>query len=212
MLPLLFAMAMTLEKFDGPLKWEGNERGEHALVTEGGNTFLRSRTIPKAEAIHIHRRIDWDLAEYPYLRWKWRVRKSPTGAKITDSARSDAGAQIYLVWQGFPGHYVIKYFWGGKEDTVGETFKQGNFLVGRLFGVILENRVPGDAWVTEVRNVKEDFLAGFDREPPGKVGALAVLADADETKSEAEADFDDFVVLKDLKAQRIISSDRAAPP
>lgn len=183
------------------LGWEGGnlEDGkiDHRLVTEDNHRFLRSSYIPGTEAKYLYREVDWDSEKYPFLRWKWRVRKFPKGAKILNPKISDAGAQIYVLWRYFPRYFVLKYFWAADEPA-DSTFKDGNALMGYLFGTILRSGPPMNEWQTETRNVAEDFQKAFKQKPPGKVRAIAVLSDGDETNTPSEADYTDFEALKKL--------------
>lgn len=195
-----------LERFDvkvgdNPLKngWEGGNLEDGKLdfqyIWQLGNTFLRSRWIPGTEANALKKSFDWDIGEFPYLKWKWRVQKFPTGAKILEGKKSDAAAQVYLLWKGFPTYYVIKYFWA-TDDTVGTLLEQGTPLIGKLRGLVVRSGGKPGEWHTETRNVAEDFRKYFGGDPPGKVRGIAILSDADETKTQSEADYDDLAVSK----------------
>jgi hypothetical protein len=48
-------------------------------------------------------------------------------------------------------------------------------------------------WVYVERNIVEDFKKAFGRNP-GKVGAIAIMTDADNTLSTAEAQYDEVKV------------------
>lgn len=50
-------------------------------------------------------------------------------------------------------------------------------------------------WITEKRNVYEDYRRLFGSNPP-KVKAVAVMTDSDNTGGRAEAFYDDFVLKK----------------
>lgn len=180
--------------------WKGGHleegKSDFFLVKEGSDTFIRSTYLPDSEAKYLYKEVeDWDVAKRPWIRWRWRVRKLPEKASLTDSSASDAPAQIYVLWRYFPRYFVLKYFWSTK-DPVGTTFSQGNVILGKLFGRVLQMGLPLNEWRTETRNLQEDFDAAFHQKPPGNVRAIAVLSDADETKGKAEADYDDFEILK----------------
>ncbi len=170
---------------------------DHFLVTENGNTFLRSQYIVGTEAKYLRKVIAWDAEVFPWLRWRWRVQKFPPRAKILDSSLSDAPAQVYVLWRHFPIYYVIKYFWSTSE-AVGLQLHQSSLFFGQLFGEILRCGGPTGEWHTETRNILEDFRREFHTSPPGDVRGIAVLSDGDETKSESEADYDDFEILSRL--------------
>jgi len=196
---------LWLERFEGSetslesMGWEGGTKKDdklidHFLFEENGNTFLRSQSIKNMEAENLRKPADWDVEKLPWVRWRWRVQKFPKGAKILDSKLSDAGAQVYFLWRNFPKHYVIKYFWAS-EDPVGTELQQSNFVVGTLWGIVLRSGGITKEWKVETRNLLEDFETAFEIKPPGKARGFAVLADADETKTEASADFDDFEAM-----------------
>jgi hypothetical protein len=195
-----------LERFevkvgDSPLKygWEGGNLEEKRLdfqyMWQDGNVFLRSRWLPGTEANALKKSFSWDTGEFPYLRWRWRVQKFPTGAKVLEGRKSDAAAQVYLLWKGFPTYYVLKYFWA-TDDKPGTLLEQGTPFIGKLRATVVRSGGKPNEWQTETRNVAEDFRKYFGGDPPGKVRGLAILSDADETKSQSEADYDDFELLK----------------
>jgi len=193
------ASASILENFEGgkPLEalgWSAPQqvqgKADHLLVTEAKNTFLRSRSLAGQEAKYLFKDFSWDTQATPWLQWRWRVNRFPKGARVAESKVSDAGAQIYVLWRIGRRNYVIKYFWS--EDRVGTELNQGNILFGKLYGLVIRSGGPLNQWQTEIRNVGADFQKAFGLAVPKTTRGLAVLSDADETKSEAEADFDDF--------------------
>lgn len=198
--------SVWLERFDEPvgtdlakLGWEGGQekdgKRDHFLVKDGARTVMRSSYLAGTEAKYISKEIDVDTAEYPFLRWRWRVRKLPTGGRVLDRKVSDAGAQVYLVWTVGRRKHIVKYYWAA-NDKVGDELHQSSLIFGKLFGLVLEAGPPLDQWKVETRNVYEDYFRGFGVHPVEHLRALAILSDADETKSESEADYADFQILK----------------
>ena len=62
--------------------------------------------------------------------------------------------------------------------------------------VVLQNGTsPLDTWITEEVNVYEDYRKLFNKEPD-EVQAVGILTDADDTSSEAMADYDDIFLKK----------------
>ena len=51
-----------------------------------------------------------------------------------------------------------------------------------------------DEWVSEKRDVYEDYLKAFGVEPKRGVGAVAIMCDADSTGSVAESKFDEITI------------------
>lgn len=188
-----------LERFEGTdlhaLGWQGVQevkgKRDHVILREDGRSFVRSSYLPGTEAKYISKEVDWDCKEYPVLRWRWRARVFPTGARILESRLSDAPAQIYVVWKKGRRVSLIKYFWAAAEN-VGVSFEQSSIFFGRLYGLIIRSGGPLGEWHAESRDVVQDYRNAFNEDPPDHVSGIALLSDADETKSLAEADFTDF--------------------
>ena len=65
-------------------------------------------------------------------------------------------------------------------------------LNGRTMIFVIESGKDKMAtWVSEQRNVAEDFRSAFGSRPPDVEG-IAIMTDSDNTKSSATADYDDF--------------------
>src|SRR5690606_25847426 len=99
-----------------------NPKEKFTVVAEGGNKFVRAYTAggtrfvrpsAAAEAQRISlpsTDFDWRLSEYPMLRWDWRARRLPEGAR--EDKVNDSGGAIYVSfskrdWLGRP--LSIKY-------------------------------------------------------------------------------------------------------
>ena len=62
--------------------------------------------------------------------------------------------------------------------------------------IVLQNgSTPLNQWVAEEVNVYEDYGRVFQKEPD-EVRAVGILTDADDTSSEAMADYDDIFIKK----------------
>jgi hypothetical protein len=57
-------------------------------------------------------------------------------------------------------------------------------------------------WITQKVNIKEDYRRLFGKKPP-EVEVIGLLTDADNTSSEAMADYDDIQIFSDLSASLI---------
>ena len=68
--------------------------------------------------------------------------------------------------------------------------------------IVLQNGTsPLNTWVTEEVNVYADYRRLFNKEPD-EVKAVGILTDADDTSSEAMADYDD-IFLKKFSAPQV---------
>ena len=150
----------------------------------------------------------------PYLRWKWRVHIFPTGSQENVQYLNDTAASVYVYFLRHVGSpKIIQYIWS-RALPVGSVFKNpsdnGDFPT--YFKIIRSGPGPHDEkglqWVQEEVNVYQDFIDIYVKENPDiyyknlangekvldlpPVMGIGVLTDANNTATEAKADYDDF--------------------
>lgn len=151
------------------------------IKTRGGNTTIGCK-------------IKGDISEYPFLCWKWRIHRLPSGAREDVKWISDSGAGVYVIFRGtLRLNRIIKYVWSSTlpEGTVTESPFNGRAKIK----VLRSGEGLLGSWVNEKVNVKEDYIKLFGSEPPD-VEAIAIMSDADNTRSFVEADYDDFWISR----------------
>jgi len=164
------------------------------VVKEGSNKFVRAFTRAEAQRITVltDDGLTWDLRTHPYLRWDWRAHRLPEGASERD--KNDTGAALYVTfetdWLGRPRS--IKY-------TYSSTLPVGTVVdFGRLKVIVASSGANGiGTWRTVERDVMEDYRRVFEREPPETPISITLWSDTDDTKTIAEVDFDNIVLLKE---------------
>jgi hypothetical protein len=198
------AGTLVLDDFDNepaahfPNGWKS--RGDEAeaariyqVMAENGDQFLHAAA--QAESVQIGLPVSFRLEEYPLLSWRWRVAELPAGADEREAATNDSAAGVYVVFKGGLGGLLpraIKYVWSAREPR-GTALPSPRYPNAKI--LVLESGADDrGAWKVETVNVAEDYRRLFHAEPPEPQG-IAVLTDADNTKSRAVADYDDFRVL-----------------
>jgi hypothetical protein len=188
----------TLEDFeqyqDGafPEKWRARNkdaRNIYRVASENGNRFLRAHADKQGLQIALERPID--PKRQSRLRWRWRVQTFPRGADERLGDKHDAAAQVYVVFDNSIWPRVIKYIW---SETLPAGARFSHPLYSRGYVVVLRSGTAGiGSWQQEEINFYEDYKRFFGTEP-GTVRGIAVITSADSTRSEASADYDDFVL------------------
>lgn len=157
--------------------------------------FVHSNSNRSASAIFY--RIKFDISDYPYVSWKWRVGKFPDKSKVTDpKKRDDFAARFYIVFAGhfFTHFHCIEYVW---DESLSEgTVLESPYSEKIKQWVIQSGTNPFHQWVTEGRNVFEDYKKLFGETPKMKVAAIALMTDSEGTEGEAEGFFDDIQIGK----------------
>jgi len=173
-----------------PSGWQLREKtgkADYTVIQDGGISALRLRSEETSFALQ--KAVDIDPLLYPVLSWKWKVTRLPDGGDFRKSNADDQAAQIFLA---FSNRKTIAYLWdttapaGSVENASGIPFVSVKAIVVRSG--------PNDAgrWITETRNVLEDYKALYGDEPPVLAG-IRIQINSQHTATSGESFFADVV-------------------
>jgi len=175
-----------------PKGWEARDdaaRATYRVVAESDLRFIRGTA--EGTGSQIGREFEWDATKEPLLSWRWRPRAFPAGSDERESSRNDSPLTVYAVFGTSPMTQAIKYIWS-RVVPAGTTL-----TTGRTPAIVLRvGPPPDDGWVTESVNVLRDFQRLYGK-APGRARGIAILTDADQTKSRAVGDYGEFRVCPD---------------
>ncbi len=175
---------------------------EHALAAKAnvfrleedeGNRFLRVDSMSSASALW--RKLDHSVDEETRLSWRWRVTMSLD--HIDDERRrgsDDYAARVAVMFDGEAFDRktrALMYVWSGQQ-RVGSVYPSP-YTKNVATIVVRSGDGRTGEWLSERRDVRADYERFFG-EPPGRVTAVALMVDTDNTRSEATAWFDDLVL------------------
>jgi len=194
LVPAVFAGDLVLGNFSaGDLAgWQPKRfRGEtsYSLVVDGERRVLKAHS--RGAASGLYKEVDLDPAKYPVLRWLWKIGGTiPNGDERT-KAGDDYAARVYIV---FPRTFfwktkAINYIWANRLPQ-GESLPNA-FTSNAVMVAVESGDGKAGTWVTEERNVYEDYRALFGEDPPA-IDAIALMTDTDNTGGEAEAYYGDI--------------------
>jgi len=203
----------------GPKLWSNlyfpriKRHTRYTVVRDKDNGYLRARANASASALY--RPIDFDLAAYPILSWRWKIEGVLDKGDARTKAGDDYAARIYVTFAfepksaGYleavrfqlgkrlfgrePPGSAINYIWANK-------LKKGNSVPnpytnhGMMIAVESGEALAG-TWVQEERNVFEDYIKTFGRKPP-RITGIAIMTDSDNTGTKATGYYADIVFRK----------------
>jgi Protein of unknown function (DUF3047) len=174
-----------------PGDWKGQTWGQPAydleIVADNDHPVLRLRSKGETSAISRDLRGSVDLDETPVLEWSWKVITLPSGGNACQKSTDDEAAQVYVAWLRAPESVrsrIIGYVWDSTA-AVGTTCKSQKTPTV-TYVVVRSGADELGKWITERRNVVEDFRRIYG-EAPDKPNALTLLIDSDDTRSSAES-------------------------
>jgi Protein of unknown function (DUF3047) len=171
--------------------WKGQNWGspkyDFAVVQDDGRKALHMKSANDGSTVSKEVKGTVDLKATPVLEWSWKAVVLPKGGDSRKKATDDQAAQIFVVWPRFPEAVrsrIIGYVWDttAPVGTIVKSEKTGTvtYVVLRSGGAELGK------WVTERRNVAEDFRKIYGEEPE-QPGAVSISIDSNDTNSVAES-------------------------
>lgn len=156
----------------------------------GRGTVLSASS--KASASGLFHKIDIDLNTTPYLHWSWKIDNLIPGADERSKDGDDYPARIYVVFSGglfFWKTRAINYVWSSNQP-VGSEWPNAYTANARMIAVRTGADELGE-WRSEARDVRADYRRLFGAEP-GRVAAVALMTDTDNTALSARAWYGDI--------------------
>jgi hypothetical protein len=174
-----------------PAGWQkqdwGSPKYDFMVVDQDGQRVLHLKSAGDSSNINKDIRGKVHLADTPILEWTWKVATLPKGADARNAATDDEAAQLYVAWPRFPQavrSLIIGYIWDTTAPA-GSIFKSQK--TGTVTYVVVRSG-PADLgkWVTERRDVREDFKRIYGEEPDNP-GGVSIGIDSDDVKGTAES-------------------------
>lgn len=165
----------------------GSPQYDLTIVENEGHRVLHLRSEQDSSTVSKDIKGKIDLKQTPVLEWSWKVVVLPRGGDCRVKSTDDQAAQLYVAWPRFPSAVrsrIIGYIW----DT---TCPAGGIVKSEKTGTVTYVVVRSGAtdlgkWLTERRNVGEDYRKIYGEEPENP-GAVSVAIDSDDTASSAES-------------------------
>lgn len=170
----------------------------YTIETEGGKHVLKAESNASASAIVY--KDDFDVYNYPRVKWRWKVRNVYAKGDVRTKSGDDYPIRVYIMFEydpekagaldrikysfakslygEYPPHSSLSYIWSSKDDP-------GTFLVSpytdKAVMVLLE-KGPAKAgtWVDEEIDIVKDYRKAFKTTPPDRA-RIAVMNDSDNT-------------------------------
>lgn len=171
------------------INWEERsfqEHTEYTVVERDGVKAIEADCDGSASGLFIER--SFDLTQTPILEWQWRLDSLPaTTANETERPGDDFALRVYVVVDGgwLPWRSrAISYVWT-RDMAAGRDWTNPWVEQVRMVSLRQGESRTGE-WLTERRNLLEDFRRLHDREPD-QVDGLAIMTDCDNTGTAARA-------------------------
>jgi hypothetical protein len=176
-----------------PTGWQLKEKygkADFAITKDGDISTVRFRSANTS--FSLQRAVNVDLKRFPILTWKWKVTKLPEGGDFRKSKTDDQAAQLFIA---FTKTKSIVYVWDSSAPQ-GLTEDTTPVPLMHVAVVVVQSGIASTGkWITETRNVYEDYKKIFGEEPPS-AGGIRLQINSQHTKTSAESYFADVMFKK----------------
>jgi DUF3047 family protein len=185
----------------------------YSLVKEGERIVVKATS--QASSSGLTREVRIDPGAYPIIQWQWRVANILKAGDVAKKEGDDYPARMYVTFQydsqkvglfgkakyeaakliygQYPPLGAINYIWESRTP-VGTTVP--NPFTDQVQMIVVESgSTKLNTWITEERNVYEDYKRAFGEEPP-MISGVAIMTDTDNTGESATAYYGDIVFKK----------------
>jgi hypothetical protein len=162
------------------------------VVSESPERALHLRSDHDSSTISKELKVD--IKQYPILEWRWKVVVLPRGGDARRKETDDEAAQLYVTFPRFPSAVrsrIIGYIWDSTAPA-GATFPSQKVNTV-TFVVMRSGAADLSKWVTEKRNVYEDYKRIYGEEPAEPVGAVSISINSQNTNSRADSYFGEIL-------------------
>jgi hypothetical protein len=177
-----------------PAGWKGgqtwgNPKYDFTVADNDGHRVFHLKSEGDSSTISKELKGKWSLKDTPIVEWSWKVVALPKGADSRSKHTDDQAAQLYVVWPRFPQAFrsrIIGYIW---DTTAPAGLVVKSEKTGTVTYVVMRSG-PAELgkWLTERRNVVEDYKEIYGEEPENP-GTVSIAIDSDDTNSTAESFF-----------------------
>src|SRR5258705_6256640 len=182
-----------------PDGWKGQSWGspkyEFRIVSQGGRKVLHLKS--NNDSSTVSKEVKVDVKSHPVLTWSWQAVTLPKGGDARKSATDDQAAQLYVTFPRFPSQVrsrIISYIWDSTAPPGAAFTSEKTGLV--TYVVVRAGPAHLRKWLTESRNVLEDYKKIYGEAPAEGGGAVSISIDPNHTRSPPEASFGEILFRK----------------
>ena len=170
-----------------PQNWGTPHYENLKIVEDEGRRALSMKSVNDSSTINKEIKGKVHLKDTPMLEWQWKSIVLPKGANSCKKATDDQAGQIFIVWPRFPEAVrsrIIGYVWDTTQPA--GTICRSEKMRTVTYIVVRSGSTDLNKWITEKRNVVEDFEKVYG-DAPDVPAVLSLSTDSNDTNSTSEA-------------------------
>ena len=187
------------------------EHTEYSVEHDGEERYLKAASNASASGIIFGK--EFNVFEYPKVRWRWKVSNVYTKGNAREKSGDDYPLRVYIIFKydpenasfgqkikyglaksvygEYPPHSSLNYIWANREHGEGII---PNPYASEAKMISLQTG-PGNAgkWIEQEIDIISDYHKAFDEDPPA-IASLAIMNDSDNT-GESAVSYIDYITV-----------------
>lgn len=165
----------------------------YEVVPGNGSHVLQATSNGSASGLVYEH--EFDVSEYPVLRWRWKIEDTVEGGDYRQKRSDDFAARIYVTFPHwfFPKTTSLNYIWANlmpRDEIYPNAYTSNAMMIA-----VESGKAKAGTWIECRRNIVEDYRRAFGEDPPG-TAVIAIMTDTDNTGKKARAWYDDIYLMK----------------
>lgn len=157
-----------------------------------------------------------DPNSFQYLHWEWKIESVLESGDLTEKDGDDFAARIYVTFD-YPASKLpfgqkikyrlyktftsfdiplrsLNYVWASSEEV--GTIAESPFTSWVQYIVVQSGNDQAGEWVSNKRNILEDYREAFGEDPP-EISGITIMTDSDNTGESTKAWFGKIILSKE---------------
>jgi len=169
----------------------GKAKKVYKVAMEGSDRSIAARDDQDI-SMPIFKDFSWPLESYPVLKWRWRAKELPQGAREDSRATNDSACGVYVAF-GKTSGVALKYVWSSTLP-VGHVWEKDP---GKFYVIVLASGTKAlNSWQHEKVNVVDDYKKHFGKYPKKDPSGIGIMTDGNATHTPAACDYSGFTISK----------------
>jgi len=183
----------------------------YTLIKNDGRTVIKAHSQNAASGLIRFLRID--PTKYPVIQWQWKIDHVLEKGDAKTRQGDDYAARIYVAfafdpdqaswWEQarhksaailtgkeVPGS-ALNYIWANKAPK--NSILTNPYISESMMVAVQSGNIHAGRWITEDRNIVDDYRQAFGRNPPEIIG-IGIMTDTDDTGEQTVGYYGDIFI------------------
>lgn len=185
------------------------EHTKYSIERDGAGSYLKAESNASASGIIFKE--EFNVFEYPKVRWRWKVGNVFKKGNAIEKSGDDYPIRVYIIFKynpetasfgqkvkyglaktvygEYPPHSSLNYIWANRQHN--ERIIANPYASEAKMILLQTGEENAGKWIEQEIDILKDYRIAFDEDPPA-IGSLAIMSDSDNT-GESAVSYVDYI-------------------